>query len=97
MRDRDRELDMAHSFPAHPGGGDLDPASFADYPSVPDPSVFAAMAFPVLDRPEDLRIVVVGGIPGYTFAMSYFREGLYAPTSDQTKLVRGATLTKAGR
>jgi hypothetical protein len=53
--------------------------------------------FPLLDRPEDLRIVVVGGIPGYTFSMSYFREGLYAPTSDQTKLIRGATLTKAGR
>jgi hypothetical protein len=52
---------------------------------------------PLLDRPEDLRIVVVGGIPGYTFPMSYFREGLYAPTSDQTKLVRGATLIKAGR
>lgn len=52
---------------------------------------------PLLDRPEDLRIVVVGGVPGYTFSMSYFREGLYAPTSDQTKLVRGATLTKAGR
>jgi hypothetical protein len=52
---------------------------------------------PLLDRPEDLRIVVVGGIPGYTFSMSYFREGLYAPTSDQTKLIRGATLTKAGR
>lgn len=51
---------------------------------------------PLLDRPEDLRIVVVGGIPGYTFSMSYFREGLYAPTSDQTKLIRGATLTKAG-
>jgi hypothetical protein len=52
---------------------------------------------PLLDRPEDLRIVVVGGIPGYTFSMSYFREGLYAPTSDQTKLIRGATLTQAGR
>ncbi len=52
---------------------------------------------PLLDWPEDLRIVVAGGIPGYTFSMSYFREGLYAPTSDQTKLIRGATLTKAGR
>jgi hypothetical protein len=51
---------------------------------------------PLLDRPEDLRIVVVGGIPGYTFSMSYFREGLYAPTSDQTKLIRGATRTKTG-
>jgi hypothetical protein len=52
---------------------------------------------PLLDRPEDIRIVVAGGIPGYSFGMSFWREGLYAPTSDQTKLVRGATLTKAGR
>ena len=52
---------------------------------------------PLLDRPEDIRIVVAGGIPGYSFSMYYFREGLYAPTSDQTKKIRGATLTKAGR
>jgi hypothetical protein len=52
---------------------------------------------PLLDRPEDIRIVVAGGIPGYSFGMSFWREGLYAPTSDQTKRVRGATLTKAGR
>ncbi len=52
---------------------------------------------PILDRLEDIRIVVVGGIPGYSFGMNYFREGLYAPTSDQTKKIRGATLTKAGR
>jgi hypothetical protein len=52
---------------------------------------------PLLDRPEDIRIVVAGGIPGYSFGMSFWREGLYAPTSDQTKLVKGATLTKAGR
>jgi len=52
---------------------------------------------PMLDRPEDILIVVAGGIPGYSFAMSFWREGLYAPTSDQTKLVRGATLTEAGR
>jgi hypothetical protein len=52
---------------------------------------------PILDRPEDIRIVVAGGIPGYTFGMMYYREGLYAPTSDQTRKIRGATLTKAGR
>jgi hypothetical protein len=51
---------------------------------------------PMLDRPEDIRIVVVGGIPGYSFGMNYWREGLYAPTSDQTRKIRGATLTKAG-
>jgi hypothetical protein len=52
---------------------------------------------PILDRPEDIRIVVAGGVPGYTFGMMYFREGLYAPTSDQTRKVRGATLTQSGR
>ncbi len=52
---------------------------------------------PILDRLEDIRIVVAGGIPGYSFGMMYFREGLYAPTSDQTRKIRGATLTKAGR
>ena len=52
---------------------------------------------PMLDRPEDIRIVVAGGIPGYSFAMYFWREGLYAPTSDQTKLIHGATLTEAGR
>jgi hypothetical protein len=51
---------------------------------------------PMLDRPEDIRIVVAGGIPGYSFGMNYWREGLYAPTSDQTKRIKGATLTKAG-
>jgi hypothetical protein len=52
---------------------------------------------PMLDRLEDIRIVVAGGIPGYSFGMSFWREGLYAPTSDQTKKIRGAILTRAGR
>jgi len=52
---------------------------------------------PIMDRVEDIRIIVTGGIPGYSFGMSFWREGLYAPTSDQTKLIRGATKTKAGR
>jgi hypothetical protein len=52
---------------------------------------------PMMDRPEDIRIVVAGGIPGYSFSMSFWREGLYAPTSDQTKKIKGATLTRAGR
>jgi hypothetical protein len=51
---------------------------------------------PILDRPEDIRIVVAGGIPAYSFGMMYYREGLYAPTSDQTRKIRGAALTKAG-
>jgi hypothetical protein len=52
---------------------------------------------PIMDRVEDIRIIVAGGIPGYSFGMTFWREGLYAPTSDQTKLIRGATKTYAGR
>jgi hypothetical protein len=44
---------------------------------------------------QALKQKLPGGIPGYSFSMNYWREGLYAPTSDQTKLIRGATLTKA--
>jgi hypothetical protein len=52
---------------------------------------------PMLDRPEDIRIVVAGGIPGYSRAMYFRKEGLYAPMSDQTKLVWGSTLIQAGQ
>jgi hypothetical protein len=31
-----------------------------------------------------------------SFGMNYWREGLYAWTSDQTRKVRGASLNKAG-
>jgi hypothetical protein len=51
---------------------------------------------PLLNKPEDIHIIVAGGIPGYTFGMYYFAEGPYKPQSLLTKLIRGATLTKAG-
>jgi hypothetical protein len=41
--------------------------------------------------PDDIHIVVSGSIPGYSFGMSYFRS------AHMTKLIKGATLTKAGR
>jgi len=46
---------------------------------------------PVVIAPRDITILVSGGIPAYTFGMSYFR------VSQETKLVHGATLTKSGR
>ena len=46
---------------------------------------------PVVDSPHDIIIFVAGGVPAYTFVMSYFR------ISHVTKPVRGATLTKSGR
>lgn len=52
---------------------------------------------PLLERPEDSQIIVAGGIPGYTLGMFYFSTPIYSATAVQTKLVRGATLTKAGR
>ena len=36
---------------------------------------------PVLISPEDIHIIIAGGIPGYTFGMSYFR------TAHQTTLI----------
>jgi hypothetical protein len=51
---------------------------------------------PVVVSPEEIPIFVAGGIPAYTFGMTYIRAP-YAPTSHQTKRVRGATLTQAGR
>ena len=51
---------------------------------------------PVFVSPDDIPIIVGGGIPGYAFGISYIKAP-YAPTSHQTRLIRGATLTKAGR
>ena len=45
---------------------------------------------PVMN-PGDIHIVVSGTIPGYSFSMRYMR------TAHQTKLIKGATLTKSGR
>jgi hypothetical protein len=41
-------------------------------------------------KPEDTHIIVAGGIPGYTLTLSYNRG------AHQSKLIRGAALTKAG-
>jgi hypothetical protein len=51
---------------------------------------------PMLLRPEDLNIIVSGGIPGYTIVMSGYQQGIYKPLAHMTKPVRGAALTKAG-
>lgn len=51
---------------------------------------------PVVITPEDIHILIAGGIPGYTFGMSYMRAP-YAAASHLIKLIHGARLTKAGR
>ena len=53
--------------------------------------------FPLLLRPEDIHIVVTGGIPGYALGSFYFSTPPYGVTAVQTKLIQGATLTKGGR
>jgi hypothetical protein len=50
---------------------------------------------PVVVTPEDIHIFVAGGIPGNSLGLKYQRA-LYKWSSHKTKLVRGATLTKAG-
>jgi len=51
---------------------------------------------PVLITPENLHFFVAGGAPGCAFSFSYFRLPPYNRIAVMTKLVTGATLTKAG-
>jgi len=51
---------------------------------------------PVVVSPEDIIILVAGGIPGNTLGAK-FQRALYTWSSHKTKLIRGATLTQAGR
>src|SRR5207253_11011688 len=53
VRDRDRQLDVAHALAAHLRERDFDAAAVADHTAIADALVLAAMAFPVLDRTED--------------------------------------------
>jgi hypothetical protein len=41
-------------------------------------------------NPEDIHIIVAGTIPGYSFGMTYFRG------AHETRLIKGAALTKSG-
>ena len=54
VRDRARELDVAHALAAHLGLRDLDAALLADHAAVLEALVLAAQALVVLHRPEDL-------------------------------------------
>ena len=51
---------------------------------------------PVLISPEDLHLFVAGGAPGCAFSYDYYRVPPYTQTAILTKLITGATLTKAG-
>lgn len=54
---------------------------------------------PVLISPKDINIVVAGtgsGVPGNVVWFSYIKA-VYRWTSHQTKVIRGATLTKSGQ
>ena len=73
----------------------------------PDRIAFFQEAFkpggkvPLITTPEDIHIMVVGygsggGELGGVYELSFGRP-LYKPTSHQTKMIRDATLTKAGR
>jgi len=51
---------------------------------------------PVLISPENLHLFVAGGVPGCAFSFNYYRVPPYNQTSLITRLITGATLTKAG-
>ena len=54
VRDRARQLDVAHALAAHFGQRHFDAALLADHAAVLEPLVLAAQALVVLDRTEDL-------------------------------------------
>ena len=54
VRDRGGELDVAHPLAAHLRARDLDATTLTDDALEPDALVLAAVALPVLGRPEDL-------------------------------------------
>ncbi len=51
---------------------------------------------PVLISPENIHLFVAGGAPGCAFSFSYYRIPPYNRTAVVTRLITGATLTKAG-
>ena len=53
VRDRHRELDVAHALAPHLGQRHLDAAAVADHAAVADALVLPAVALPVLHRTED--------------------------------------------
>ena len=53
MGDRHGQFDVAHAFAAHARQRDLHPAAVANDAAVFDALVFAARAFPILDRAEN--------------------------------------------
>ena len=48
---------------------------------------------PIVQSPDDFKIIVVGGVPGYTLQFYYGGPNW----AHQTKKIRGATLTRPGR
>jgi hypothetical protein len=54
MRDRSRQLNVAHALASNFGLNHFDTAFVADDPAMLHPLVFSAIALPVLDRTEDL-------------------------------------------
>jgi hypothetical protein len=53
MGDRNRQVYMTHSLPANFGLRNLHAASVADDTPETNPLIFAAVAFPILDRTEN--------------------------------------------
>jgi hypothetical protein len=52
---------------------------------------------PLLIAPDDLNFFVSGGAPGCAFALTYPRVPPYKQSALMTRVITGATLTKAGK
>ena len=55
MRDRCRQIDMAHTFPTHTRQRDLHTALLTGNAAILDPLIFPAKALIIFDRAKDTR------------------------------------------
>ena len=52
---------------------------------------------PILMSPENIHLFVSGGVPGCAFSFSYMRIPPYNYNAIQTRKIKGAALTEAGK
>jgi hypothetical protein len=87
VRDRARELDVAHALAAHLGERHFDAALLADHAAVLQALVLAAQALVVLDRPEDLG--AEQAVPLRLEGAVVDRLGFFTSPYDQERIFSG--------
>jgi hypothetical protein len=68
----------------------------ADRKPVFEAALKPGVKVPMLMSPENLHLFVAGGVPGCAFSLTYYRVPPYNQNAIMTRLITGASLTKAG-